>query len=879
MKKSIKIILLIGSILFVGCGGGGSSSGDSGLTYSGKTTAAKLNGKSAKDFIESVLDFSGSSDFTSTYSSNNKLSKSMQEKSKLIRGNRGTIDLTITSIDNLTTKVVAVYKDYSEKPLVTEENPMLNGKITYILIADKRETSFVKKANLTMSLLNVKTSTSDITIEGTINIFNDDDNTTCTQNFIIKDNQSSAMFKFENFIIYLDHNEKVLGYEGKVYDSEEGYVLITTPIRLTYEEGSYTPNAGGEILYEGEDSVVRERIAYDGTVRVELDRGKNGIVDEFEVYNSETMEVVPNRAPVSSIIFPKEIFTNTDLSVVKVNSYDPDLDEITLQNEWKVNNIVKSNNLTLDSTLFKKHDILKLTVVAKDNRAESKTATVSKVQEVLNSRPIPVLKLEKTEVEIGDNIIVDASTSYDADNDEISFNWTTQNRRYNIHDDIYNSGTNYLRINENNKSKIIFLGEEINYDMFNEISSYGINLTLDDKDTNGISDINSSDIKVIPQDLFNKKLISLKDIGVINTDIMAVQAGDLNKDNLKDIVLIVSKDGDYSGVDRLIILFQDTTGDFKNVLKISLEAEDVYTFNYTSINIADMNNDGLQDITIATGHEYFYTYYQNEEGSFREKKKYNTKQFSDNSFEAEAPIENTEETIAYGVEYLKSIDINNDGKLDMLTVGHNYQATPDMGIDIFLQNENNLTDEKILYLESDEIDRVLVNDMDNNGLKDILVSNHIFYQETNGSFSEKEFSSLSYMMGKNIDNDSNMEIVGVDKDSDNLVLFKADSNISRNYIKEIDKNIVASNPNQVEIHDMNSDNKEDIIIGHNGYSLFSLLAKKDNQDYLGNQLYKGDKALAYSTMKHSLIVDDINNDGKSDVILFGRERFELFYAK
>jgi hypothetical protein len=278
---------------------------------------------------------------------------------------------------------------------------------------------------ITLTLLNEKTSTSDVTMGGVINVLNDYAlrQSTFSQNLIIKNNKTSELFKLENFVTLFDENNRVLSHTGKVYNSSEGYVLISTPVQLSYEDGSQSPNVGGEILFEGDDATVRERIAYDGTVRVEIDNGKDGTIDEVEIYNAQTMTLVPNRTPVVEITFPKEIFTNTDLSVGQVNSYDPDLDEITVISTWKINDVLKSNNLSLDNSLFKKHDSLKLTVVAKDNRVgDIKSTTVNKEQEVLNSRPVITSSFSKISLLLGETKNLDY-TIIDADNDTLEVTW------------------------------------------------------------------------------------------------------------------------------------------------------------------------------------------------------------------------------------------------------------------------------------------------------------------------------------------------------------------------------------------------------------------------------------------------------------------------
>ena len=60
-----------------------------------------------------------------------------------------------------------------------------------------------------------------------------------------------------------------------------------------------------------------------------------------------------------------------------------------------------------------------------------------------------------------------------------------------------------------------------------------------------------------------------------------------------------------------------------------------------------------------------------------------------------------------------------------------------------------------------------------------------------------------------------------------------------------------------------------------------MVQRENNQSFYGDQIFQLEnvETIGYSNHGKNLILDDINNDGKEDVILLGRTGFEIFYKK
>jgi len=901
-------MLIVSTVLLVGCGGG-STSKDGGenpsnsnvdLTYKGKTKKVKLTENNTKYFIDLINASYSKSVFpvpTQKLQKSQvlqqksfKLSSTMLSSRKVIdKDSRngvvsGTLSILVEETGKYTGKITLTYKNFSDvKGLVA------NGKVIQYITVNKNEVT--TKNKIDYQLFNVELEKENITIDGTVSVSLVATGTVIVENYVVKNNKTSEMIKYDNYKTLLTKQEQIVSYQGKIYDSNYGYVEVSTLTPLAYnEDGTRKPE--GELKLEGESSSVNVKYAYDNRIRVEIDDNKDGVIDDVQVYREGEYETeLPNAAPVVNITFPQSIFTDTDMLEVKVNVYDPDLDGFSVSYEWQINSEVKGNELILDNTLFKKHDILKFIVAATDDRVgDVKSSTQSKEQEVLNSAPKIVLELDKTTVEVGDKIIVDASKSFDVDGDNFTYEWNTQNRQYTIHDTSYDINQTYLDINDSNKSKILFLGEVVNYYYVDySVKPYGIQVTLNDGDTNGTSKLKSEDIIVNVMDVFDRELIILENKNIFTSGISAMDIADVNNDGLKDIILITDTSDEYEDNGKLIILLQDNTNKFTVQKKIVLGNISPYTYN--SISVSDLNSDGLPDIAYTSPTmKGFNVYYQDRDGDFLEEKEYFTKSFPHVPFPTEPDMI---EYISNSVNYLRSVDMNKDGKKDMVTIGSNSMTSGSTGINIFLQNDINLSDSKMLALDnrtiehdgqyestdSHKIGKIHIQDVDGDSKQDIVVSNYIEYQEDNGSYSETVYEDIDSITFIDF-NETKKMMIGLNTFDNHMIIYK--NNFSREYIKGKTMRILVPNPNQSVGLSIRNTQKSEIIIGHDAWPYFTMFIQKGiNQEFYGDQVFKlsGSDSIGYSNAKDSLMKEDINNDGKQDIILLGNKGFEIFYTK
>ncbi len=939
MKILLKILLVVSGLVLVGCGGGGEKSPTGaqvdeqetvgeGLVYTGKNTPAELNKETAQDFIE-TLNVSYADMIDIPDGSQGKIVKKtfslIQRFDKKTNGSKsGTVEVTEKEIDNITKETIAIFKNFNDGDAET-----IDGKVTYLITVDEQESFFIKKMDIKLELLNIKDSEIDIVMGGILTMIASDDGKrkTFTQNIIIKNNTDNTMVKFEDLKIVLNDYDQELSYNGKIYHSEKGYIEVSTPVELRYDETG-SPMVGGEILYESENASIRERIAYDNRIRVELDEGKDGSVDEVEVYDADTLEVVPNTAPVIAMSFPQSVYTDTNMSEVAVNVYDPDLDGFSTSYEWTVNGEVKGSEIVLDSTLFKKHDILKLTVVATDDRVGNvKSSTQSKEQEVLNSRPIITESFGRLTLDLGktENLIYSIS---DADNDEIMISW----KHYFVHS-FYGEET----INEYYNPP--FSGEcELaiqDYDMNNPNAGY-ITLSREEQEdfnrTYCLEDIPGQIVQyafiqgkvfdaVAPGLYFHEMIASdgdynrtrVFDSNVSKTDIIERTVNNHNQYSINRAYSIYMKDFDNDGNKDLIYMgsitkhdegssFTEPSGEvitidpydyqvpvlvieYRNgdtVLK--KEQYEINNLELKNFYVNDLDGDGKLDILITHTNGYspptnskFSIMLQNEQGSLDVEVEANLSKYS----------------------ALLISDMTGNGSEDVImnaTDGFN-----SLGIQIF-NEDGNITLET--SLSNGQGEKIIAVDLDSNGKKDILVANklfsytkveielNIFSQDNDGNYTRKvykttlnnkvkEYEQVTDIVISDLNGEKNMLIVSstdhiyiLEIQNDELVIIKTLDYLSK-------KNKLSTK--LLEPIDINHDGKKDLIVVEpNSINLLSIFIQKEDNNFFGEQNYFFYDEYGHATdlFNPTYTFGDINKDGKYEMFFStGEDKLSTIYFK
>jgi len=842
MKIKLLLTYMLITLITIGCGGGGGNDSTSeyqpSLEYEGKKTEAQLTNNNQQEYLNLISHSFSSFTLNLTTNeisiSNNQKQKNNFKNLKIIDSkttygkNSGSVSIIVDEKSDTEIEIIYTFNNYDN-----DEGIYLDGKL-YIqasLNSNNEETD-----KLFFEKLIVKTSVEDNIIDGVITIYNYNDYTSkVVENYIIKDNKTNSMYKYDNFISYRNENSWTKKYSGKLYHSKYGYVNVTTLKELTYNDyGELTAN--GELKVIGKESVEYIKFAYEGRVRVELDYNNDNKIDNIDIYQLDEVKglvKVPNKAPYVEISFPKAIYTDSDLSKTKIDAYDPDLDKITFSYEWSVNNKVVSNKQTISNSLFKKHDNITLCVTAKDLNNTTKKC---ESQEVLNSYP----KIEATfndidNLIVGDTTQINSYTITDADNDPIVISW----RHYRSYD--------------NNLTKLKSDTRYVDYKSCEQIiTEYELKNNID---------FDSLDYK--KQEQFKYDNCNLKPRGeLVNINFISDNTFIALDDGVFTHEMIISD----SEANRTKLIFSNISkmALVEKVIKPENSDSDFIASSSFNMYIKDLNNDGYKELT------YAYTY-----GDYRRDIKFivefREKEDILNKNEYNLTNDDHSDFINY---YLG--DFNKDGYIDILSVYDNFEDG--YLYKIYYQNEQSSYDNNTTF-QSDESNEILIENIIGNEADDIIISRYNFIEETyalkifskdNNITIPTESSNLKILVD-DIDSNSKKDLLLVKRDKNyddildlNITILAQDNNeeFSKKYLYYKLGDISNSYDYLVDLKVVNiDDNKYFLVLTDN----FLFILKLDDDKLIPMYKYKIDNYLDSSSKIEDLI--DINGDGKKDIII------------
>lgn len=276
-------------------------------------------------------------------------------------------------------------------------------------------------------------------------------------------------------------------------------------------------------------------------------------------------------------------------------------------------------------------------------------------------------------------------------------------------------------------------------------------------------------------------------------DISSIDVGDLNQDGLNDILIGLQSP---TNSNKYGIFYQNTNNTLDNIVSFPVDAR------LRCARIGDINNDGINDMVISLYNKFIIQ-----------------KQISPGLFTQTViprPLPDNEMKIA---------DINNDGKNDIVFLGSGYYK-----IYGYFQQNGSFASIPDLIIDLDHVHwDMAIDDLNNDGQNDIIVTRYqnsnskinIFYQN-NGQYSTP-VSLNAYEL-----------------------------------------------PNTVEIADLNGDGKKEIITPHGGWNNLSVFSQNSNNTYGSYQLFPLPYASFYSF--DGLSIGDINNDGKKDIVIANYNR-------
>lgn len=336
----------------------------------------------------------------------------------------------------------------------------------------------------------------------------------------------------------------------------------------------------------------------------------------------------------------------------------------------------------------------------------------------------------------------------------------------------------------------------------------------------------------------------LKSVG---SDIESVAIGDVNSDGLADALVATTfyfdPEYDYS----VFVFLQQHDGTVSDPVRYR------YSDNYSSktiVQVADVSNDGKNDVIITLG-DSVGIFYQNAEGGLN-------------------PIQTM--FSGYDADGLKTGDLNNDGLQDIAICHWN-----DNFIKVFYQLPAGGFQPVEYPLASAGWDEIDVNDMNGDGLDDIIYmpgqsigpAIYIYYQDritgipvtpVPYSYSNSFYSRFHGIATGDLNNDGRNDLVGTMGGNSAwiAIAYQNDDGMlgEATYLPSYDI------PTPVEIADLNCDGRNEIIVGHDAWSHFSVWEQNESGNYSDYKLFGS----LYYVGPYGLAVGDLNNDNRQDVL-------------
>ncbi|MBI4931637.1 MAG: VCBS repeat-containing protein [Bacteroidetes bacterium] len=326
-----------------------------------------------------------------------------------------------------------------------------------------------------------------------------------------------------------------------------------------------------------------------------------------------------------------------------------------------------------------------------------------------------------------------------------------------------------------------------------------------------------------------------------------VAIGDLNNDNLNDVVLGTSASFPSDSLyDNKIFVFQQNASGILNPF-VKYDGRYIKT-----IDVADVNNDLRNDVIISFG-DSIGILYQNSSGTL-------------------------DPLLAYysgtNTDAMKAGDLNSDGLTDIAT-GH-WQSNY---IRVFYQQTAGGFTSSTYSITAAGYDEIEIADATGDGKNDVILMRGqtfsieniaIFPQDPAGGLLPPIFNDLGNINTKGV------AVGDVNNDGANDIVVTHGGNQPNTFISIWLQNDPSGNPvtypcydapQSVEIADLNCDGLKDVIVANGGWMNISVYAQNTSGTLNPYQLFP----TPYSPYKpQSLAVGDINDDGLRDVVLAGQ---------
>ncbi len=330
------------------------------------------------------------------------------------------------------------------------------------------------------------------------------------------------------------------------------------------------------------------------------------------------------------------------------------------------------------------------------------------------------------------------------------------------------------------------------------------------------------------------------------TTLKAVEIGDVSNDGLNDVVTGSIYYGKMFPIQYIVVYLQKNDGTLATPITLNYTRNNETLYD---IEIADVNNDKLNDIVLAFGSS-IGIYHQLPTGGFGELQLLNGINAS------------------HGIQ---TGDLNDDGLVDIL-------GFQNSSYKLFYQTQAGAFSLTSIPVRPTNYTQIQVGDLNGDGLMDIANNCNsgieILYQKkglgitkTDSLFianriSESYSPSLDGFTLADINNDGRCDIAtayGGNTGRMKLFYQTAEGKIDTLHAKVYTTYDI---PTPIRISDLNCDGDNEIIIGNNAWDHISIYNKHNQADYGGYTLYP---SLYYFT-PFSLAVGDINGDHQPDIL-------------
>lgn len=335
----------------------------------------------------------------------------------------------------------------------------------------------------------------------------------------------------------------------------------------------------------------------------------------------------------------------------------------------------------------------------------------------------------------------------------------------------------------------------------------------------------------------------------IGSRISSLTIGDVNNDGLNDAVVTTSNLFDAEHDYSIFVFLQQADGHIGEPIQYK------YSNQYGSFNvvqIADVNNDELNDVVLTFGNSV-YIFYQNQMGNLNK------------------AIEINSGTTADG---MKTGDLNQDGLIDIAVCHWN-----DPFINVFYQLRTGGFKAIRYAVQNSGEDELDINDMNGDGLNDLIYmpghspasTFYILYQDkitgllsnpVNYDYEHGGFSNFHGISTGDLNNDGRNDLVGSLGSNREyawitVIYQQADGKMGpATFLPSYDM------PTPVEIADLNCDEVNEIIVGHNAWTYYSVWEQDKNGKFTDYKLFGS----LFNVGPYSLAIGDLNGDSRKDVL-------------